>query len=436
MAACKPGQWAALVLAVLLLWPVSASALVGDREGAFGIDGSLTALAMMMDKHHLGLLSGGSDSDMLSINQLRLIAAGRPSSRLTYEAHLVTSYTYTSAEGAQGSANFLTLGGKTRYRAVDTAWYWRDWESQQGILWADRLNAKISLGPADLTVGRQAVTFGKAYFWNPLDVFLPFDPRQFDREYKAGVDALRLDFYLGDFTGITLLAVGGREVGIDGEYVGDGGGLDASWYGSALLARAYTTLAGWDLAVQGGKIYGGYQLGGGFTGEIGPLQARAEAAYFWAHGSRPLPAPLNGDLIVDHLTLVLGTGHRWDNTLSIEVEYLYNGAGDPDNLEVAMARFAAGTTLHLGRHLLGATASYELTPLALTRLVVLYSLSDNSILLQPSVTVSVADNIEAIFGISIGLGANPTGDQPQDLRLHSEFGSYADYYFAQFKFYF
>ena len=58
--------------------------------------------------------------------------------------------------------------------------------------WAELYESKeAAFRFAGLTIGRQAVSFGKAHFWNPLDVFLAFDPFQFDRDYKPGVDAQR-----------------------------------------------------------------------------------------------------------------------------------------------------------------------------------------------------------------------------------------------------
>lgn len=426
-----PARWLVLAAALWLLGAAPAGAAEAGGPRAWDLGGSLRILGTLADTHRLGSLAGGRDSAVQGQGALRLTAAGRTGHRWAYEAHLVGSYLYSSP-AEQGTAGWGTAGGATRYRALDATWHWRDQPGQEGLLWWDRLNVKLSLGQVDITLGRQAITFGKAYFFNPLDVFLPFDPRQFDREYKAGVDGLRVDVYLGDFSGLTLVAVAGRELDWQNRPVDGEATLAADWYGSALLVRGYTTLAGWDLAVQGGKVYGGWQLGGALTGELGPLSVRAEAAYLWADGRRPLPPPLSGDIIQDHLTLVLGLGHRWANSLTLEAEYLFNGAGDPDHLEAAMARVNAGAALQMGRHLLGATLSYEITPLVLGRLVMLYSLSDHSCLWQPILTISVADDVEMLAGASLGLGAAPDSAA----RVHSEFGSYPTYFFVEFKFYF
>ena len=418
----------------LLLACVSpALALWGDSDEALGLDGSIRGLGSLIDTSRL-LDEGGTDGYFQGI--LRLTAMGRPSDRVSYELHLVQSYTHSSTPGASSAIGVGATLRDLPYRAVDTSWEWWNNDSASALLWLDRFSAKVGLGWGDLTVGRQAVTFGKAYFWNPMDVFLPFDPNQFDRDYKAGVDAVRVDIPVDAFAGFTGIAVFGRKVALDGRYVDDGGAVAASWYGSALMGRYYTNTSGWDLAFQGGKIYGGYQVGGGATGEIGPLEARMEATWFWAMGgSEMLPAPLEGDLYEDYGTLVLGIGRYFPNSLQIEAEYLYNGASDPDDLAASFVRYANGATLHIGRHLFGALASYQFRPIVFGQAVVLYSLSDSSFYLQPIVTLSLSDDSDLVMGAAVSAGERPV-TMEDELIPRSEFGSYPNSLFAQVKWYF
>ncbi|MEE8315440.1 MAG: hypothetical protein V3R70_02705, partial [Syntrophobacteria bacterium] len=355
--------------------------------------------------------------------------------QLSYEVHGIQSYTYSSAGDGTESPIFGTSGADRRYRALDATWDWHEGDNSVASLWLDRFNTKSALSSADITVGRQAITFGKAYFWNPLDIFLPFDPRQFDRDYKAGVDALRVDIPLGSFTGINLVTVAGRELDSSGEFIDDGT-LNASWYGSALLGRVFTTLKGWDLALQGGKIYGGYQLGTGLVGEIGPIEARAEASYFWAQDSEPLPAPLEGDLVEDAFTAVIGFGHRFDNTLTVEIEYFYNGAGESDDLDESFVRFRSGSSLQMSQHLSGLLVSYEFLPIITGQLTALYSWEDPSGQIQPILTWSPSDNTEVLVGASINFGDRPEQSSTGQPQLQSEFGTFPDFYFMEFKLYF
>jgi hypothetical protein len=426
---------AALFMVTVALNPCSAWALVGDTESDFGLDGRFSTTNALIDNYNFEPFFRDDNTDQTSQNLLRLIAAGRPTEQLSYQVHGVQSYTYSSAERRTESTIFGTSGTDTRYRALDATWDWHDQDDSIASLWLDRSNVKLALAGADITLGRQAITFGKAYFWNPLDIFIPFDPRQFDRDYKAGVDALRVDVPLGSFTGINLIAVAGRELDSSGKFIDDGN-LNASWYGSALLGRAFTTVKGWDLALQGGKIYGGHQLGGGLVGELGPMEARVEVAYFWAQDSEPLPAPLGGDLVEDSFTAVVGFGHRFDNTLTVEIEYFYNGAGDSNDLEDSLVRFSTGSTLQLSRNLTGFLISYEFLPILTGQLIALNSWDDPSAQIQPILTWSPSDNTEVLLGASINFGERPDGSSTLDPQLKSEFGTFPDFYFMQFKWYF
>jgi hypothetical protein len=427
---------AALFMVTVTLNPGAAWALYGDTESDFGLDGRLSTTNALVDNYDFEPFFGDKNTDQFSQNLLRLIAAGRPTERLSYEVHGIQSYTYSSAgDGTTESPIFETSGADRRYRALDATWDWHDGDNNLASLWLDRFNTKSALSWADITVGRQAITFGKAYFWNPLDIFLPFDPRQFDRDYKAGVDALRVDIPLGSFTGINLITVAGRELDSSREFIDDGT-LDASWYGSAVLGRMFTTLKGWDLAIQGGKIYGGYQLGTGLVGEIGPIEARAEVAYFWAQDSESLPAPLKGDLVEDAFTATVGFGHRFDNTLTVEIEYFFNGAGESDDLNESFVRFSSGSSLQMSRHLTGLLVSYEFLPIITGQLIGLYSWDNPSGQIQPILTWSPSDNTEVLVGASVNFGDRPEQSSTGQVQLQSEYGTFPDFYFMQFKLYF
>ncbi len=416
----KRRQWKietfALVVCVLA---TPAHALVGDRDEYFGVDGSLRTVTGASYNYDFPVMFE-ERSDGFSQTILRLEIGGRPAEWLGYEVHGVQDLNLTTTGELFGGALF-GAGSTSMYRVTDASWEWGEEPHVKARMWLDRVNLKFSLPWLDVTVGRQAITFGKAYFWNPLDVFLAFDPRQFDRDYKAGVDALRVDIPLGDFSGVTLVGAAGR----------DDAGMDfgATWYGSAVLARAFTNLGNWDLAVQGGKIFGGYQVGAAFSGELGPIEVRGEGAYFFAMDVDPLP---------DHLTGVLGVGHRFEFDLLIEAEYLYNGSGDADILQKALERLVSGRTFHMGEHLFGMVVNYEILPILRGSLAWIFSFSDYSSLLQPGFVLSVSDEADFIFGAIIALGARPSGGSGSifDVELQSEFGTYPNFYYMEFKFYF
>jgi hypothetical protein len=262
---------------------------------------------------------------------------------------------------------------------------------------------------------------------------------------------VRVDIALNEFSGINLIWSPGRRVGVTyekfGEYL-DTGAFSFSWYGSVLLERMFTNLAGWDLSIQGGKVYGGHQIGGGFSGELGPVEVRGEIAYFAAKKSETLLRfeqydylPLGKEPeLFDHLSSVVGLGHHFDNTLTIEAEYLFNGLGtdstDAIDLFASTLRVGLGDSFHLGRHLLGVMVGYNILPILNGSLAWIFSAVDGSSLLQPGFIFSVADEVDFLFGAMIGLGARPKEPMLFDLGQKSEFGTYPNIYYMEFKFYF
>lgn len=401
------------------------------------IGASLRTVAAIEQNYHFPSFFGpGNSIDSISQTLLRVTAEGEPNDRTEYEAHLVQSLDYSTANAGQGSFAIGLSSPQSAYRAFDAALNWSQGEESSAALWLDRFNLRLSFPDADLTVGRQAVTFGKAYFWNPLDVFMPFDPSQFDRDYKPGVDALRYDLYLSDLSGITMVGALGSKLAPPGAAARGPRTFAADWYGSALLARFFTTVGGWDYSLQVGKVYGGWQLGAGAVGETGPWQVRAEVAWFSASGNQPRSMLVTGDLLEDSLTAVVGIGRYYENTLDVEFEYFYNGTGDARDLDASFFRQQYGATRQLGRHILGAMASYEFDPLLKGQLVSLFSLSDRSSQFQPLLTRSLSDNSDVLVGATLNFGRRPEGMFSFSPDLKSEFGTYPNLYYAEYKVYY
>lgn len=447
----------ALVVAIATL-PVPTRALVGDSDGPIGIDGSLRSVGAVVDAYDFEPFFDGADTNELSQTLLRLVVGGRPTPRLRYEVHAVQSVDYSSAAGGGAALPFLDLApGDVRYRALDLRLDWHREDDHAAALFLDRVNVAVAFPWADVTVGRQAITLGKTFLWNPLDVFLAFDPRVFDQDYKPGVDAVRVQIPLGAFAGIDLIGAAGRTVTLATTLFGEENDVDASWTGSALLARGFWTVAGWDLAVQGGKVFAGEHAGAGVSGELFGIEVRGEAALHLGDGSPPLIPALSiadvrrlarGPLLVprgiaedpqlveDSVTAVVGIGRRFENTLVLEAEYFHNGAGDVDDLEASLLRLSTGGLLAMSEHLIGAVAAYDLLPILIGEVLGIVSLDDGSLQVQPRLRWSAADEIEVLAGAILNAGARPTTDALGLVRLRSEFGTFPQVYYAEVKWYF
>jgi hypothetical protein len=427
-----------VLVATLACGASDARALVGSTAGVGGVDGSVRTIAAAIDNYDFPLLLGDHPVDALSQTLLRLTLLGRPRGWLAYEVHGVQTVDYASSTAPSGTLPFSLVPGDVRYRALEATTTWHQRADHRATLFLDRANVTLALPWADVTVGRQAITFGKTYFWNPLDVFLAFDPRQFDRDYKPGVDALRVDVPLGAFAGVSVIGAAGRTLDAFGRFTDDGT-LAATWFGSAVLGRAFATVRGWDVAVQGGKIYGGEHVGAGAVGEAGPLEVRAEVAHlFAAHGRPLLPGvlPRSERLVESGTTAVVGLGHRFESTLTLEGEYFHNGLGDAGNLEASLLRFASGGLLDLSEELLGVDVGYDLLPILVAHVGLIAALDDGSLQYQPRLTWSAADEVEVLAGAIVSSGDRPAAGAAGLPRLGSEFGTFPDVYYAEVKLYF
>jgi hypothetical protein len=418
----------------------SSPALLGDADGDVVLDGSIRSVIGVLDNYDSELLFGGDATDVLSQSILRLTLLGKPRAWLVYEFHGLQTLTYSTTEQGPGNGIFpaAVSSGRVRYQALDLRTEWYDDSKTSAALSLDRANVTLRYRRADVTVGRQAITFGKAYFWSILDVFLPFDPEQFDRDYKPGVDAARLDFALGQFSGVNLVAVAGPDVPAIAATASDDGFWESSWFGSAVLARAFTSAAGWDFALQGGKVFGGYHIGAGVVGELGPLELRFEAVRHFADDSPQLVPPgmpgggllPEGDLVENSTSVVVGTGHRFENSFTVELEYFRNGAGDSDSLESSALRSSSGGLLSWSENLIGAVLSYELSPMLLSSLGGIVSLDDGSTQLQPRINWAAGDELEILAGMIFNIGERP------ETLLQSEFGTLPHLFYTELKFYF
>ncbi|MBE9543066.1 MAG: hypothetical protein IMF02_01120, partial [Proteobacteria bacterium] len=74
----------------------------------------------------------------------------------------------------------------------------------------DRLYLALLGDQGSLRIGRQAITWGDGFVFNPMDLFNPFSPTAIDRDYKVGDDMINAQYSLKQFGDIQLLYVARR----------------------------------------------------------------------------------------------------------------------------------------------------------------------------------------------------------------------------------
>ncbi len=434
---------ASIGLLAVAIWPGAAAAIYGDPDGAFGLEGSFRTIAGFSINYDDDVLfPDDARADAFLQSPLRIIAAGKPDEHWSYTGHLVQFFTASTYASPTGGATLPTLGlspGTSRYRALDLDWDQVTEPDVSLALSLDRLNAARESDHLSLRFGRQAISLGHAFLWSPMDVYLPFDPRQFDQEYKPGVDAGRVTWAFGDLSGFDVIGVAGRKTDLMGQPINpDQEHAGADWYGSSVLGRLYGNLFGTDVSIQGGKVYGAYQIAAGFAGETRGFDVRGEVSVEIAEPGSIEATPGGPDLIEDRVEATIAAGYYFSQGVTVQAQYFYNGAGDPDDPIVGFVRVAAQESFAVSHHLIGLSANWEATPLINLGGLMVISGDDGSMQIQPILRYSVSDEAEFLVGAAINIGKRPESDAgpPPSIDLRSEFGTSPSSLFFQFKFYF
>lgn len=270
----------------------------------------------------------------------------------------------------------------------------------------DRLSLAVRTAAADLTLGRQPITWGISSLFPVADVWAAFSPFELDTEEKPGIDALRALFYPVD--GLEVDAV-----------VADRGSIDHLSAG----VRATLGLPSADLWAGAGKLWDRGMLMGGVAVLFDETKARAEAVF-----------PFDG---LPRVTL----GFDWIRgrlTLSGEAHYNGTGAADADAyvLQAGEPEFLRGESYFLGRYYLGGVASWAPDEAGRLRLALsaLVNVGDPSAALTPILDYDLGPATSVSVGGLVSLGRTPVLAPPPSLR--SEFGAYGDLAFTRVSVYF
>ena len=103
------------------------------------------------------------------------------------------------ASGSAGGTSILRSEERAPYRIAQAEWSWAEADDGfSGRHEVDRAVAVMRAGSVDLAVGRQAVGWGRGVQFSVVDIFAPFMALEQDREWRRGIDAVRLRFPLTD----------------------------------------------------------------------------------------------------------------------------------------------------------------------------------------------------------------------------------------------
>ena len=360
----------------------------------------------------------------------RIIFEGFIQDQYSYELHAVQAYNYSNLKTGIG-------GRDTSMLSVDLSDDWINDTDRSAHSYIDRANIKFSVQDLDFQIGRLATSFGKPAFWNLFDYYgSPY----LGQEYKTGIDALKIDKAIGNFSGINVVINEQNILTSSGSYLENTSVQSYQWLGSkketGFLFRGYTNYQDKDYALLYKREPEGHRLGLEIDGDLGSINMYVEITYLWGVETISMPGSYQGNLIKNYFMNVLGTSYRFDNELQLTAEHLFNGIGDPDNLDASDVRYKNGVSTSLNSHLSALSLNYEITPLLMGRYDTKYAWADSSNQHNFSLTQSITENTDFVIGGQINLGRRPNGNNWQNPGLRSEFGRLSNSYYIDLKYYF
>jgi hypothetical protein len=266
----------------------------------------------------------------------------------------------------------------------------------------DNAYIKFSFKPFDLTLGKQQISLGTGYVWNPTDVFNIKDV--LDPTYEQpGHTALRLDIPLSPAYTLTALYA-----------------PEETWEKSTKLLQLKGAISHFDyniIAVERVWPFHDYtefdtenmnfvdvsekrkMLGGSTVGELLGLGVWAEYAYNWMEKSG------------DFYELVVGADYTFDFQTYVMMEYYRNTLGKSDYEDYDIndwMRFLAAEQKAICRDQAYIFAQHPATDLLNVGFQTIYCFSDNSIALVPTLIYSLSDNVDVYAYLNFNLGKEGT----------------------------
>jgi len=272
-------------------------------------------------------------------------------------------------------------------------------EDESAILYhrLDRLSLTLLPRWGIVSIGRQAVTWGNGFLFNPMDLFNPFSPTDVERDYKIGDDLVFAQVSTHKLLGFQTLYVPRRD-----PMTGD-----AQWDESSLAGKGHFALGTTEVDLMAAKHYEDVVVGWGSVGYLGDAAWRFDVTW----------TILEDDSRMDgFLSLVSNVDYSWvwwEKNFYGFLESYYNGLGEDDYREVlsdpnVRDRLARGELFALGRAYLSGAFRVEIHPLFQAYLTVICNIEDPSGVIQPRATWDVAENVEITAGLSIFYGGAGT----------------------------
>ncbi|MBL7738660.1 MAG: hypothetical protein JNK14_05535 [Chitinophagaceae bacterium] len=233
----------------------------------------------------------------------------------------------------------------------------------------ERLWAEYRQQKWNVRIGRQRINWGIATNWNPNDIFNTYNFLDFDYEERAGSDAVKIQYSFTDFSHIELAS-----------------NLSVEKNKRVVAAKYFLNRSGYDMQALAGLYHDKLTLGTGWAGSIGNAGFKGEAQLFF-----------NGKDSGISFSGVMEADYVFEKGWYINGAVLYSSQG--------MTRPVSGWTkfefspspekLMPAMWNVGFTGAKEITPLFSARLSTVFSPKVNLLILLPSLSYSLTEDLGA-----------------------------------------
>lgn len=245
----------------------------------------------------------------------------------------------------------------------------------------DRLSLTWSSPGFSLITGRQAITWGEAFYYNIGDIFGAFPITETNRRYKPGIDAVTATVNLGAFSNLSLTGVPVKN--------------ERDSFGASMVFP----LGSGTCSLTGGRVLEDDKAGTGYTVDISGTQV---------YGTLVLTRNSEDQ---DYSQAVAGAQRQAGPYTLLLGEIYYNGWGttDPDKYPALTLSkdYLLGNVLTLGKYSLAFQVSQQVSPLITLTPAVFANISDGSALLRIDGTYSISNYTDMMGGLFLGAGKRP-----------------------------
>lgn len=258
-------------------------------------------------------------------------------------------------------------------------------------MFLDNAYLKFAVSKFDITLGKQQISPGTGYAWNPTDLFN--NKNIINPTYEQpGHNAVRLDFVVSSSYNVMLIGLPEQDWNSSGKMLSFKGRLSHFDYSMTYIEKQWrlSDFITYQTTEQKRKFYGG-----DLVGELFGLGVWAEYGYNTMKYQS------------DFWEALVGIDYTLDNGAYLMAEYFHNGFGQDDYHQYDLndwMRFFLAESKTVSKDNLYLYFSYPLTDLIQLNNSIIVSINDKSFGLVPAFQYSMYENVDLNVFINCNIG--------------------------------